>query len=78
MQEIQYDSSGRMKYHPEFHFNHGKEMTTKELAYLCQNYGRGKRKELAMALGRTEATIAHKVCCLRKNGEFERYKEMDI
>ncbi|PER36292.1 DNA-entry nuclease [Bacillus thuringiensis] len=74
--EVQYDSQGRMKYHPDYHPNHKKQYTTKELAYICKYYGFGKVKGIALSLGRTETTIRQIVNVLRKNGTFEKYKAM--
>ncbi|QKE07619.1 DNA-entry nuclease [Bacillus cereus] len=74
--EVQYDAQGRMKYHPDYHPNHKKPYTTRELAYICKYYGFGKVKGIALALGRTESTIRQLVNTLRKNGMFEKYKTM--
>lgn len=74
--EVQYDAQGRMKYHPDYHPNHNKSYTTKELAYICKHYGFGKVKGIALALGRTETTIRQLVNVMRKNGTFEKYKDM--
>lgn len=76
--EVQYDRLGRMKYHPDFHHNHGKEYTVKELAYLCKYYSRGNIKTLAMDLGRTETSIQHQVSKLRKKGLFDFYKNLEV
>ncbi|MEC5267350.1 DNA-entry nuclease [Bacillus mycoides] len=65
--EVQYDAQGRMKYHP----NHKKPYTTKG-----KYYGFGKVKGIALSLGRTETTIRQLVNVLRKNGMFEKYKDM--
>ncbi|MEB2276954.1 DNA-entry nuclease [Bacillus sp. ILBB4] len=79
---VEYDSCGRMKYHPEYHPNHGKEYTMDELIYICSTYGRGTRKEVALAVGRTEATVSQLVCLMRKeefmNGisTFDHYKSL--
>lgn len=74
MVEVQYGAQGRMKYHP----NHKKPYTTRELAYVCKYYGFGKVKAIALALGRTESTIRQLVNTLRKNGVFEKYKDMEV
>lgn len=73
---IQYDNHGRMKYHPAYHFNHGKEYTLKELSYICQQYRRGNVKNLSMAVGRTEGTLRTLVDNLRKEGKFDFYKNL--
>lgn len=77
-QPIEYDSCGRMRYHPDYHFNHGKAYTVKDLVYICLNDQRGKRKELSLAVGRTEATIAEMLCKFKKDGRFEYYRNLKI
>ncbi|MEK4781115.1 DNA-entry nuclease [Bacillus sp. FSL L8-0199] len=76
MTEIQYDSCGRMKYHPDYHFNHKKPYTVKELAYICATYQRGARKSVAMAVGRTESTISDLICKMKKDGTFDHYRQL--
>lgn len=71
-----YDDNGRIKYHPEIHENQFKSYTLHEIAYICANYGYGQRKRISMAVGRTEGAIASLVTKLRRDGEFEKYKEM--
>lgn len=78
MPEVAYDSSGRMKYNPEYHFNQGKPYTLSELVYICQQYRMGNRKTLSMAVGRTEGTLAALIYKLKKSGEFEYYKNLNI
>lgn len=73
---IEYDSCGRMKYNPDFHFNHKKAYTVNELAYICSTYRLGTRKQISLATGRTEGTIANLVKDLKKSGEFEHYKKL--
>lgn len=81
---IQYDRWGRMKYHPDYHFNHGKPFTLRDLVYICKNYKRGQVKRLALAVGRTEHVVRSKVNTLRnhqKMGEqsmFDYYKSLNI
>lgn len=71
---VEYDSHGRMRYHPEYHTSHGTRMTEEELMYLCRFWEYDNRRDIAFALGRTEHTLATKVCYLRKIGKFESYK----
>lgn len=68
--------SKRLIYNPEIHFNHYKEWTIKDLIYLCGVYDIDKKKDLSIALGRTEVSIFEKANVLRKQGLFEKYKEM--
>ncbi|WP_255298416.1 DNA-entry nuclease [Brevibacillus dissolubilis] len=75
---IEYDEQGRMKYHPEFHPNHGKRFSIEELEYMCKFYEYDSVRTMALALGRTEATIASKVRELRQAGKFEYYKNLNM
>lgn len=72
---IEYDNFGRMKYHPEYHFSHGKRFSKEELMYLCRFWEFDNRKDVALALGKTEHTLATKVWELRRDNEFEYYKQ---
>jgi len=77
MSKYNYDSNGRLRYHPELHPNHRKPYRLSELEYLCKFWKRGRRRQISLALGRTESTLADKVCKLRKNGLFEYYKNLN-
>lgn len=74
--EVEYYSNGRMKYTPEYHDKHAKGYKISDLIYICENYRRGKRKQVALAVGRTESAISQLVCELRKSGQFDYYKEL--
>lgn len=65
---IEYDSSGRMRYNPEFHFNQGKPWDSQDKEYLIRWYDIIGMEEMSLALGRTEATLTGKVSELRKAG----------
>ncbi|BDR84910.1 hypothetical protein [Clostridium tetani] len=74
---IEYTSSNhRMIYNPEFHFKHNKAWTLKDIVYLCGMWESAKKRDIALALGRTEGTCMSKVYGLKKRGEFNRYKRM--
>lgn len=75
--EISYDRYGRMKYHPEFHFSHGKAFTESDLEYICKFYEVDHTRDIAFAIGKTEHTIRSKVDQLRKKGLFEHYKNLN-
>jgi hypothetical protein len=77
MSNYTYDSCGRIQYNPELHPNHKRPYKLSELEYLCKYWQRGKRREISFALGRTEATLADKVCKLRKAGQFDHYKNLN-
>lgn len=67
-EEATYDSQGRMKYNPDFHFNHKKDWTTTDQRYLLENYKTSTANELSLALGRTPGVIHDRLSRLRKAG----------
>lgn len=75
--EVQYDGSGRLKYHPQLHPNKGKRLSESELEYLCKYYESDGMKSMSLALGRPEASLANKVKDLKKKGLFEYYKYLN-
>lgn len=77
-QPVKYDRWGRMKYHPDYHPNQGKDYTTQELSYICKHYIRGNVKTLSFDVGRTEHSIRQRINMLRKNGEFNHYKNLEL
>ena len=74
---ITYDKQGRMKYHPEFHPNHGEIFTNEELEYICKFYHVDGARSISFALGRTEGTIKTKIDELKKKGFFEKYRSLN-
>ena len=48
---VEYDRWGRMKYHPEYHENHGKSFTIEELYYLCKYWEVDDIKDLSFGMG---------------------------
>ena len=75
--DIKINNYGRMVYHPDFHFNHGKKFTEAELEYLCKFWESDGRRVMSYALGKTEVTLQQKVNVLRKQGKFEYYKNLN-
>lgn len=75
---VQYDTFGRMKYNPEYHDNHGKRWSKEDLIYLCSMHGAMKRKDLSLALGRTETTVAMKLYTLtnKKKDLYNYYRKL--
>ncbi|MEN1968995.1 DNA-entry nuclease [Lentibacillus sp. N15] len=69
-------SNNRMRYNPEFHENHGNPWTVQELIYLCSSWDGMHKADIAAALGRTHSTVLSKAYELRRDGEFNYYKEM--
>lgn len=66
----------RIKYDPELHENHGKKFTKEDLMYMCSMWDSMKKADIALALGKTHATILSKANYLRKIGLFEHYKKL--
>ncbi|MGF7049128.1 hypothetical protein J2T13_003636 [Paenibacillus sp. DS2015] len=71
---IEYDGFKRMKFHPDFHFNHGKPFTMDDLEYLCTFYEIDDIRTLAFALGKTEHVCRTKYAILKKAGLVEYYR----
>lgn len=66
--DITYDKYGRMGYHPEFHFSHGKPFSESDLEYICKFYEVDQARTLSFTIGKTEHTIRTKVDFLKKMG----------
>lgn len=73
---LEYDNYGRLKHHPQIHFNAGKRFTDEELAYLCKFYGHDERRTISFALGYSEATIDNKYRKLFNQGLVDHYKKL--
>ena len=76
-ESVEYDRYGRMKYHPDYHFNHGKPFTRNEMIYIAKYYDFDGRDLVGLALGRTPHTIQTKVSKMKLNGQWELYKTLD-
>jgi hypothetical protein len=74
---IQYDSLGRIKYHPKYHTKHRKPFTKDDLIYICKYWEFDNVKDLSFALGKTEMTLASKISELKKKGQYELYKNWE-
>lgn len=72
---IEYDKYYRMKYHPDFHPNHGRAFTTEDLEYLCMFYQHDDARTMSFALGRTEHVCRSKYASLKKKNLVEYYRE---
>lgn len=77
MRNIEYDRLGRMKYNPQFHDNQGTKFTEGELIYLCKFWEKDKTKNLSLAVGRTESSLAKKIQMLRKKSQYDFYKNFE-
>lgn len=77
-EECRYDKCGRMLYHPEFHHQHKKPFTVSEMEYLCKFWDIDPRRTMSFALGRPETLLSTMVNQLKKNGEFEYWKNLNV
>lgn len=75
--EISYDKSGRMLYHPEFHFAHGKAFSESDLEYICKFYDVDHPRSLSLAIGKTEITVRNKINALKRAGKYRYYKNLN-
>lgn len=73
---VEYDSQGRMKYHPDYHPNRGQPYTTGDLIFLCSAHRTMPLTDIGLALGRTPASVASLLTKLKKTGEYERYRRL--
>lgn len=71
--EIEYDHLGRMKYHPDYHFNHGHPFSEEDIMYLCKFWETVNVKELSLGLGRTEMTLASLITRLKRDDRYDEY-----
>jgi hypothetical protein len=74
---IEFDSSGRMKYNPLYHFNHGKPFSEDDLEYLCKYHDIDGPRKVGLAIGRTECTCISRLDYLKKRGKYEHYRKLD-
>ncbi|WP_052343846.1 hypothetical protein [Bacillus massiliigorillae] len=77
LQGIEYDSCGRIKYHPELHFKQKSPWTEEDLEYLCKFNEFDHLETVALALGRTKATVCTKLYELRKKDLIKHYKNLN-
>ena len=65
----------RMKYDPDIHNNRNKSYTTDDIMFICSRWDFDKKRDIAYATGRTEASLTRLVGALKKSGEFESYRK---
>ena len=75
--EPEYDSQGRMLYHPDYHERQGKRFTEEELEYMCKYWKADGCKTIAFAIGRTQSTLASRMVALKKQGLYEYYRNLN-
>lgn len=78
MQKTWRDYYQRERYNPELHFNHGKPYKLSELVYICKVYEVKPHGEIALEVGRTTGAVRKVVNKLKGNGQFDKYKNMNI
>lgn len=76
-EQVTYDVCGRMQYHPSYHDKQGTKWTEEDVEYLCKYESIDQLETLAMALGRTKATIAEKLYRLKRNGKYDYYRNLN-
>lgn len=67
---ITYDRFGRMRYHPDYHENHGRPWLAKDEQYLIENYDVIGPEEVSFTLGRTIQTVMTYAFKLRRAGKM--------
>lgn len=78
MTEIyEYDSRGRLKYHPELHARQGKRWTSEELEYLCKFHTIDSLATISLALERVQPYVYNKLWELKKSGQYEYYRNVN-
>ena len=65
---IEYDSSGRMRYNPEFHRKNGQLWNDEDLKYLIEWYDKIGAEEMSFALERPITAVMQKAKILRDKG----------
>lgn len=71
-QGVQYDTHGRMRYHPDYHQKHRTPWTYADEKYLMENYVIDGPETVSLALGRTIKVVMSRVYCLRKEGKMPK------
>jgi len=66
--EVEFYKDGKMKYNPEYHFNHKRPWMNSDLKYLIERYKKDRIDDISLALGRTYKTIANMIYDLKKKG----------
>lgn len=74
---VEFDNSGRVKYHPLIHDKQDTIWSEEDKEYLCKYYEVDVMETIAFALGRTKATVVEKLRTLRESGDYEYYKNLN-
>ncbi|EHQ63650.1 hypothetical protein PDENDC454_04264 [Paenibacillus dendritiformis C454] len=77
-QPIEYDSTGMMKYHPDYHPKRGEAYTDEELCYLAKFYKFDGKESISLALDRPGSSVQKRYIQLAKSGLLEHYRKLDF
>ncbi|PZM62590.1 DNA-entry nuclease [Paenibacillus dendritiformis] len=75
---IEYDSTGRMKYHPDYHPKRGQPFNDDELCYLAKFYTFDGKASISLALDRPESSVQKRYIQLAKSGLLEHYRKLEF
>lgn len=73
-QAVEYDSYGRLKFHPEYHAKQGTPWTVQDQQYLIEHYDSQGPEAVSFAVERTIQTVMQRAYELRKSGKMEKPK----
>lgn len=65
-------------YNPEIHDRQGQDFTISELEYLCRFIEADGSRKMSYALGRTEQVVNRKIRELKRNGQYEFFKNLRL
>ena len=74
---FEYDTNGRLLYHPALHKRQGALWTDDELEYLCKFHDIDGLMTISLALERAQTTCASKLTQVRKNGKYWHYRNLN-
>lgn len=75
---IEYDPTGRMKYHPDYHTKRGEQFTEDELCYLSKFYEIDGKASISLALDLPESAVQTRYRRLVKDGLVEHYRKLEF
>lgn len=72
---VEYDTHGRMRYHPEIHLRQKEPWSDEDEAYLIENYATLGPETISFTLERTITTVMTRAAELRKKGLMPKATE---
>jgi len=75
---VEYDPTGRMKYHPDYHSKRGEKFTDDELCYLAKFYESDGKASISLALDRPESAVQTRFIRLVKDGTIDYYRKLEL